>query len=238
MIFGRFIESGRRPRVLPAPRRRSQRPPRPQIPPAAAAAATVESFELAIPPFHWWRTVFFLIPAIGVYTIVLGTLSIGVEPVRAARLLRALVRAHLVAADPGHDRRARRRRRASSGSAPAGPIVFVVESPEHLRHLRCCSGRCRISCASSPRSRSGSFRSSAGICAGPATCWWTGGVPTATAIFAWAIASDHAGPVADRVPEGTRSRDGRVERFKGGSFHLALEAACRSCRSRSSAAGT
>lgn len=29
-----------------------------------------------IPPFHWWRTVFFLIPAIGVYTIVLGTLSI------------------------------------------------------------------------------------------------------------------------------------------------------------------
>jgi 1-acyl-sn-glycerol-3-phosphate acyltransferase len=29
-----------------------------------------------IPPFHWWRTVFFLIPAIAVYTIVLGTLSI------------------------------------------------------------------------------------------------------------------------------------------------------------------
>jgi 1-acyl-sn-glycerol-3-phosphate acyltransferase len=32
--------------------------------------------ELAIPPFHWWRTVFFLIPVIGVYTIVLGTVSI------------------------------------------------------------------------------------------------------------------------------------------------------------------
>ena len=29
------------------------------------------------PPFHWWRTVFFLIPAIGMYTIVLGLLSIG-----------------------------------------------------------------------------------------------------------------------------------------------------------------
>ena len=29
-----------------------------------------------IPPFHWWRTVFFLIPAIAVYTIVLGTVSI------------------------------------------------------------------------------------------------------------------------------------------------------------------
>ena len=30
-----------------------------------------------IPPYHWWRTVFYLIPAIAVYTIVLGTLSIG-----------------------------------------------------------------------------------------------------------------------------------------------------------------
>ena len=31
---------------------------------------------MSIRPFHWWRTVFFLIPAIGVYTIVLGTVSI------------------------------------------------------------------------------------------------------------------------------------------------------------------
>jgi 1-acyl-sn-glycerol-3-phosphate acyltransferase len=29
-----------------------------------------------VPPFHWWRTVFFLIPAISVYTIVLGTISL------------------------------------------------------------------------------------------------------------------------------------------------------------------
>ena len=28
------------------------------------------------PPYHWWRTVFYLIPAISVYTIVLGALSI------------------------------------------------------------------------------------------------------------------------------------------------------------------
>jgi 1-acyl-sn-glycerol-3-phosphate acyltransferase len=28
------------------------------------------------PSYHWWRTVFFLIPAIAVYTIVLGTISI------------------------------------------------------------------------------------------------------------------------------------------------------------------
>jgi 1-acyl-sn-glycerol-3-phosphate acyltransferase len=29
-----------------------------------------------IPPFHWWRTVFYLIPAISVYTLVLGAASI------------------------------------------------------------------------------------------------------------------------------------------------------------------
>ncbi|HUR33907.1 MAG TPA: lysophospholipid acyltransferase family protein [Vicinamibacterales bacterium] len=30
-----------------------------------------------IPPFHWWRTVFYLIPAISAYTIVLGAASIA-----------------------------------------------------------------------------------------------------------------------------------------------------------------
>jgi 1-acyl-sn-glycerol-3-phosphate acyltransferase len=32
---------------------------------------------LRMPPYHWWRTVFFLIPAISVYTIVLGAASIA-----------------------------------------------------------------------------------------------------------------------------------------------------------------
>ena len=31
---------------------------------------------MRVPPFHWWRTVFFLIPAIAIYTIVLGTISL------------------------------------------------------------------------------------------------------------------------------------------------------------------
>lgn len=31
---------------------------------------------MRIPPFHWWRTVFFLIPAIAAYTVVLGTASL------------------------------------------------------------------------------------------------------------------------------------------------------------------
>ena len=31
---------------------------------------------MKLPPYHWWRTVFFLIPAISVYTLVLGAVSI------------------------------------------------------------------------------------------------------------------------------------------------------------------
>lgn len=31
---------------------------------------------MSLPSYHWWRTVFFLIPAIGIYTIVLGTVSL------------------------------------------------------------------------------------------------------------------------------------------------------------------
>jgi 1-acyl-sn-glycerol-3-phosphate acyltransferase len=31
---------------------------------------------LRIPPYHWWRTVFYLIPAITIYTIVLGAASL------------------------------------------------------------------------------------------------------------------------------------------------------------------
>jgi 1-acyl-sn-glycerol-3-phosphate acyltransferase len=30
-----------------------------------------------VPPFHWWRTVFYLIPAITVYTVVLGAASLA-----------------------------------------------------------------------------------------------------------------------------------------------------------------
>jgi 1-acyl-sn-glycerol-3-phosphate acyltransferase len=38
--------------------------------------AAGERAHLKLPPYHWWRTVFYLIPAIGLYTIVLGTTSI------------------------------------------------------------------------------------------------------------------------------------------------------------------
>ncbi|MBL8140170.1 MAG: 1-acyl-sn-glycerol-3-phosphate acyltransferase [Acidobacteria bacterium] len=41
---------------------------------------------MGIPAFHWWRTVFFLIPAIGLYTIVAGTVSLTSTLFRGSRL--------------------------------------------------------------------------------------------------------------------------------------------------------
>ena len=32
---------------------------------------------MRIPPYHWWRTVFFLIPAISIYTVILGAASLA-----------------------------------------------------------------------------------------------------------------------------------------------------------------
>ena len=86
-----------------------------------------------IPPYHWWRTVFFLIPAIAVYTIVLGTTSIALVALRSARRLRAPLRARLGVADPADDRRARDRARLETPRARP-QLRLRVEPPEHLRH--------------------------------------------------------------------------------------------------------
>ena len=48
--------------------------------------------------------------------------------------------------------------------------------------------------------------------------------PARTAMFSWAASLTSRGLSLLVFPEGTRSRDGRVSAFKGGSFLLALEA--------------
>ena len=48
--------------------------------------------------------------------------------------------------------------------------------------------------------------------------------PDRGAIFSWASGLTSKGLSLIVFPEGTRSRDGRVGRFKGGSFYMALEA--------------
>src|SRR4030095_1186088 len=61
-------------RAFPHSARRRRHRPRRLASNRSQAKATLS---VRLPPYAWWRTVFFLIPAITVYTIVLGTLSLG-----------------------------------------------------------------------------------------------------------------------------------------------------------------
>ena len=254
MIFGRFIDPsvaaaqaahGRAERDRAASRERraaaadaarlgSARP----APPASADRAHADAPIARVPPFHWWRTVFFLIPAIAVYTIVLGTLSLvsslfdrrGYFAHWCARTWSWLILATTgVRVDVDGPRAARR---------PARTYVFVVESPEHLRHPGALLRRCRFSCGSSRRSRSARFRSSAGTCGGPDTCWSIAGIPTAPASSAWRDAR-RRGPVADHLSRGhAQPRRPRGPRSRRAASCWRSKRGCRSSRCRSSAAAT
>jgi 1-acyl-sn-glycerol-3-phosphate acyltransferase len=175
-----------------------------------------------LPPFHWWRTVFYLIPLIAVYTIVLGTLSIGSSLFAKSGYFahwcaRTWSRLILITTGVGVnvvglDRLEAGRTYvfvANHQSIYDIPILFwslpyqlriiAKESLGHVPflgwHLR-RTGHMLVD-----RSR-----------------------PDRTKIFGWASRLTSSGLSLIVFPEGTRSRDGRVRRFKGGSFYLALEA--------------
>jgi 1-acyl-sn-glycerol-3-phosphate acyltransferase len=175
-----------------------------------------------VPPYHWWRTVFFLIPAITLYTVVLGTLSIGSSLFQhsgrfahwCARTWSRLILATTgVRVDvSGLDRLARDRAYvfvANHQSIYDIPIVFW-SLPYQIRIIA--------------KESLGRF---------PFLGWHlrrTGHMlvdrrhPDRATIFGRASKLMHEGLSLIVFPEGTRSRDGRVAPFKGGSFYLALEA--------------
>ena len=79
---------------------------------------------MTIPPFHWWRTVFYLIPLISIYTIVLGTLSVVSSLFeRNGRFAHWCARtwSRLILATTG----VRVRARGLEGLAPGETYVFV-----------------------------------------------------------------------------------------------------------------
>jgi 1-acyl-sn-glycerol-3-phosphate acyltransferase len=175
-----------------------------------------------VPPFHWWRTVFYLIPAITLYTIVLGTLSIGSSLFEKrgyfahwcartwSRLILATTRVKVEVI--GLDRLEPGRTYvfvANHQSIYDIPILFW-SLPYQLRIIA--------------KESLGNF---------PFLGWHlrrTGHMlvdrsrPDRAKIFGWASRLTANGLSLIVFPEGTRSRDGRVARFKGGSFYLALEA--------------
>jgi 1-acyl-sn-glycerol-3-phosphate acyltransferase len=172
--------------------------------------------------FHWWRTVFFLIPVISVYTVVLGTLSIlstfidrrGHAAHRCARAWSWLILATtgVEVTVSGLERVNRDETYvfvSNHQSIYDIPVIFA-SLPFQLRIIA--------------KESLGRF---------PFLGWHL--------LRAGHLLVDRSNPdrsailnqwrrlVTDRIsliifPEGTRSADGHVSRFKAGSFLLALEA--------------
>jgi 1-acyl-sn-glycerol-3-phosphate acyltransferase len=174
------------------------------------------------PRYHWWRTIFFLIPAITLYTIVLGTLSIassffdrrGYFAHWCARTWsRLILRTTGVTVDvSGLDR-----------LEPGRTYVFV-SNHQSIYDIPILFWSLPYQLRIIAKESLGRF---------PFLGWHlrrTGHMlvdrarPDRAAIFAWASSLTSKGLSLIVFPEGTRSRDGSVGRFKGGSFYLALEA--------------
>jgi len=176
---------------------------------------------LRIPPFHWWRTVFYLIPAITVYTIVLGTLSIGSSLFQSSgRFAHWCARtwARLILATTGVGVEVSGLDRLDPGRA----YVFVANH-QSIYDIPIVFWSLPYQVRIIAKASLGNF---------PFIGWHlrrTGHMlvdrrnPTrALNIFTRASTLMQQGLCLIVFPEGTRSRDGRVAPFKGGSFFLAL----------------
>ena len=176
-----------------------------------------------MPPYHWWRTVFFLIPAISLYTIVLGTLSIGSSLFQSSgRFAHWCARtwSRLILVTTGVNEEVSGLERLQR----ACPYVFVANH-QSIYDIPIIFWSLPYQIRIIAKESLGRF---------PFLGWHlrrTGHMlvdrrrPDRAAIFGRASQLMQEGLSLIVFPEGTRSRDGRVAPFKGGSFYLALEAA-------------
>ena len=175
-----------------------------------------------VPPFHWWRTVFFLIPAISLYTIVLGTLSLGSSLFeRRGYFAHWCARAwsRLILGTTGV-----RVDVAGLERLVPGRTYLFVSNHQSIYDIPILFWSLPYQLRIIAKASLGRF---------PFLGWHlrrTGHLlvnrrrPERAVIFSWASRLSATGLSLIVFPEGTRSRDGRVGRFKGGSFHLALQA--------------
>ncbi len=173
-----------------------------------------------MPPFHWWRTVFFLIPAIGLYTIVLGVVSLGSTLVdRQGRFAHRCAQwwARLILVTTG----VRVERDGVALPPPDQSCIFVANHasiydipvlftavPRQLRIMAKASLG-RFPFIGWHLSRSGHVlvdRQNPGA-----------------GIFKKMQRMTQQGASLILFPEGSRSPDGQVRRFKGGTFLVAVE---------------
>ena len=176
---------------------------------------------MRLPSFPWWRTVLFLIPAIGVYTVVLGTLSLGSSLFERRGYFAhwcARTWARLILLTTG----VRVRVEGLDLVQPDKSYVFVCNHQSHYDTA--------VLFASLPQQLRIIAKDSLGRF--PFVGWHlrrTGHIlvdrrrPDRNAIFGWADRLLRQGLSLIVYPEGTRSPDGHVQRFKAGSFQIALQ---------------
>ena len=173
-----------------------------------------------MPPFHWWRTVFFLIPVIGLYTIVLGVVSLLSTLVdRQGRFAHRCAQwwARLILVTSG----VRIDRRGAPLPPPAENCVFVANHaslydipilftavPRQLRIIA-KSTLGRVPFIGWHLRRSGHLLVDI--------------QNPGASILKKMQRMTRQGASLIVFPEGSRTLDGKVDRFKGGIFLLAVE---------------
>lgn len=174
-----------------------------------------------MPSLHWWRTVFWLIPAISLYTVVLGALSLGsMLADRRGRMAHRCARAwaRLILATTGVRTSARGVERVDRGVS----YVFV-SNHQSIYDVPVLFAALPLQLRIIAKASLGRF---------PVLGWhlrWTGHLLVDRA-RAGAGALKQVARMMRRghslivFPEGTRSADGRVGRFRRGLFLLAIDA--------------
>jgi len=174
-----------------------------------------------IPPYHWWRTVFWLIPAISVYTVCLGTISLASALIdRQGRTAHWCARtwSRLILATTGV-----RVKVTGVDRVPCDGSYVFVSNHQSIYDIPILFTKIPFELRIIAKASLGTF---------PVLGWhlrYTGHLlvdraRASVATFRKVTRLVKHGHSLIVFPEGTRSVDGQVGRFKGGSFLVAVEA--------------
>jgi len=172
--------------------------------------------------FHWFRTVFWLIPSIAVYTVVLGIASLTSSVVdRRGHFAHGCARvwSWLILATTGVDVTVRGLERL----VPGKTYVFVANH-QSIYDIPCLFWHIPFQLRIIAKQSLGSFPMLGPHLKRTGHMLVDRSKPDKAGIFGWASRLTANGLSLIVFPEGTRSHDGMVGKFKGGSILLAMQA--------------
>jgi 1-acyl-sn-glycerol-3-phosphate acyltransferase len=172
--------------------------------------------------FHWFRTVFWLIPTIAVYTIVLGIASITSSFFdRRGHFGHACARAWswLILATTGVEVTVHGLERLVKGKT----YVFVANH-QSIYDIPCLFWNIPFQLRIIAKESLGNFPMLGPHLKRTGHMLVDRRKPDKAGIFGWASRLTSNGLSLIVFPEGTRSRDGMMNKFKGGSIMLAMQA--------------